>query len=131
MLGSRHTPSEGASGATTTAYRKTLPNGDVLRTKASHGNDAIGDPTLVAHIMRDQLRVTPAQFWDAVDRGNAPAREKAEQSAAPAGAPAHNLPEWLAVRLAVQVGLSDEEIAGLDEEAALARWDDWCSRPMT
>lgn len=47
---------------------------------------------------------------------------------APAGMPAHHLDDWLAVALAMQLGLPDDEIAILSPEDALQRWLDWCAR---
>lgn len=38
------------------------------------------------------------------------------------------LPDWLLERLRDQVGLSEVEIANLDQEAALDAWADWRSR---
>lgn len=107
-------------------YTKTLPDGSVLRTKASHGNDEIGDPALVSHILRDQLRVSHEEFWNAVDHGIPPDRSGETESPAHAE-PAHQLPDWLAVNLAVLVGLSDEEIGRLNERDAMEMWVRWCS----
>lgn len=105
-------------------YVKTLPDGRILRTKASHGRDEIGDPSLVKHILRDQLEVTEEQFWDAVDNGRAPQRGGDQPVAS--GRPDSSLPGWLAVNLSALVGLSDDEIFAMDEEQAMQAWLEWC-----
>lgn len=110
-------------------YVLALSGGRVLRTKASHGRDEIGDESLVRHILRDQLEVTEDEFWAAVDDGTPPDRGGAHPPIGERDEPAHSLPDWLAVNLAVLVGLSDEEIAQLSEDQALARWNEWCSQP--
>lgn len=57
-------------------YTKTLPNGDQLFTRVSHGRGELGDPALISTILKDQLQVTEAEFWDAVDKGVPPIRGK-------------------------------------------------------
>lgn len=104
-------------------YVKTLPDGRVLRTKASHGRDEIGDKGLVKHILRDQLEVTEEQFWDAVDNGRAPQRGGDQHATSQTTDP--SLPGWLAVNLSALVGLSDDEIFALVEEQAMRVWLDW------
>ncbi|HEX9890416.1 MAG TPA: hypothetical protein VGA69_13105 [Nitriliruptorales bacterium] len=109
-------------------FRKHLPDGTVLRTKASHGKDEIGDADLVNHIIRRQLQVTHEEFWDAVDDGTPPARSRSQQVPVEDAAPAHDLEDWLAVNLAVNVGLSDEEIASISAEDAMDRYLQWCQQ---
>lgn len=109
-------------------FRKVLPDGTVLRTRASHGNDEIGDPGLVNNIIRHQLQVTREEFWDAVDDGTPPARSRPERPPAEDEAPAHELEDWLAVNLAYNVGLSDEEIASLHADEAMDRYLQWCQQ---
>jgi hypothetical protein len=46
-----------------------LGNGDTLYTKDSHGGGSISDGTLVAHMWRDQLRVSDADFYWCVNEG--------------------------------------------------------------
>lgn len=110
-------------------YRRSLSDGRILRTKASHGNIEIGDPKLVRRIWRYQLEVTEEQFWDAVDNGVAPSREAEDTTDDLLGEePAHDLEDWLAVFLAMNVGLSDNEIAALDPAAAMQRYLEWCEQ---
>lgn len=55
-------------------YRLRLPDGRILRTRASHGRGSIGDRALIVRILRHQLEVTEQEFWDAVDHGRPPDR---------------------------------------------------------
>ncbi|MEX2324453.1 MAG: hypothetical protein WD576_01770 [Nitriliruptoraceae bacterium] len=108
-------------------FTKVLADGSVLRTRASHSRDEIGDPRLVRHILSDQLKVSEYQFWDAVDNGRAPQRNEAVP-AAPESVTS-SIPGWLAVSLSTIVGLSDDEILSMDEHAAMQAWLAWCQRP--
>lgn len=101
-------------------YVFTAPDGDRLYTRVSHGRGQVGDPDLFAYILGDQLKVTVEQFWDAVDRGQAPSRPRpgiaVEQSA---------LDAKLARNLASRVGMRGDELAGLSEQDAVRIWQDW------
>ena len=55
-------------------FRLLLPDGRILRTRASHGRGHIGDRALIVRILRHQLEVTEEEFWAAVDDGRAPDR---------------------------------------------------------
>lgn len=105
-------------------FFKTLSDGSVLRTKASRGNNEIGSD-LARHILRDQLRVTETQFWKAIDEGNPPVR--ADEDAQPPQRP--TLPGWLVVALVHKVGLPEQTVAGMSEDAALKAWQEWTSFP--
>lgn len=107
-------------------FRKVLPDGRILRTRASHGNAEIGDPGLVNEIIRRQLQVTREEFWDAVDDGNPPERAPSGQTRAQDEKPAHDLPDWLAVHLTAAVGLPTEEVASMTPKAAMDRYLQWC-----
>lgn len=103
-------------------YRRVLGNGEVLRTKVSHGSHEIGGD-LLRHVLREQLRVTEEQFWETLRTGEPPVRPEDVKPPARAG-----IPLWLVRRLREQVGLPETEIADLDEHAARAVWDEWCAR---
>jgi hypothetical protein len=101
-------------------YRKVLADGRIVRTKASHGNDQIGDPSLWERIWRDQLGLESEEhFWEAlrtkrpVDRGTADAQP-------PAG---ETVPLWLVRRLVLEVGVPEAEVRRLTREEAQARLD--------
>ncbi|MGH8931391.1 MAG: cytotoxic translational repressor of toxin-antitoxin stability system [Egibacteraceae bacterium] len=103
---------------------KTLPDGSVLRTKASRGNKEIGGD-LARHILRDQLGVTETQFWKAVDEGVPPVRA-GEDPRPPQGS---TLPGWLVVALVHTVGLPERPVAGMSEDAARKAWQEWITSP--
>ena len=103
-------------------YRKDLPDGTILRTKVPHGpRDEIGID-LFKHILRDQLRVTEAQFWDVV-RGGA-----TEQAAAPPPQ-AETVPGWLVQRLILTVGLREDEVRAMTVDEAHAAWEAYKAKP--
>lgn len=108
-----------------------LPDGRVLRTRASHGRAEIGDPALVAHILRAQLEVTEAEFWDAVRNGTPPPRAARDRGPQPSTSPAPTespqVEPWLAVFLAFNLGIDDEEIASMLPEDAMQRYLAWCA----
>ena len=109
-------------------FQKTLADGRILRTRASHGRAEIGDPGLVTRILRHQLEVTVDEFWDAVDNGNPPVRPPKTATTPEEAAPAHRLEDWLAVQLAITVGLSDTEIGALTQETGMEVWTEWIER---
>ena len=57
-----------------------LTDGRTLYTRVSMGSGSIDDPGMFKHILRDQMEVTAAEFWAAVDDGVAPHRPGAGES---------------------------------------------------
>lgn len=107
-------------------YTLTLATGDVLRTRVSHGAGQIGDPGLVAHILRDQLTVTEDAFWACVEQGILPPRPRPTPRT-PVGVV---LDAGLVRNLLTRVGLTQAEIAALSKSEAVARWQEWLTRPQ-
>ena len=104
-------------------YRKVLPDGTFLRTKISHGaRDEIGID-LFKHILRDQLRVTEAKFWDVV-RGRA-----TELTDAPPPQAA-TIPGWLVQRLILTVGLQEDDVRAMTLTEAHEAWETHEAQPM-
>lgn len=96
-------------------FRKTLPDGTVLRTKVSHAlGDEIG-PDLLGHIVRDQLHTTMKHFRDVV-AGRATKRAAAKPRVAA-------IPGWLITRLIHTVGIPEAEVRGMSAKVARARWE--------
>jgi hypothetical protein len=96
-------------------YVKRLGDGSILRTKASHSKDQIGDPRLWHRIWKEQLGLeSEDQFWAAL-RTSVLVQREAE---APKGTP-----DWLIRRLIHQVGLTEETALSLSPEKAAARWE--------
>jgi hypothetical protein len=93
-------------------YTKEQPDGTVARTKVSHAvRDEIG-PSLLGHILRDQLGVDEERFW-AVVRGR-------PEQAAPTRDTPRTVPGWLVQRLLFTVGLSEAEVRALTPDEAHA-----------
>jgi hypothetical protein len=114
------------TGATGDHYRYTLTlaNGDVLATRVSHGSGQINDPGLVAHIFRDQLAVSEADFWNCVKHGVLPPRPQVEAPVVQGPV----LDAKLVRNLLTKVGMTQAEVAKLSKEEAVARWQDWLRR---
>jgi len=96
-------------------WTKRLADGRALHTAISQGRDEYGAP-LFARILTRQLHVTAAQFWSAIDKGEAPRRPGAHSSRPP-GEP---LPFVLVQRL-LTAGLPQSELAGLSQAHAERR----------
>ena len=106
-------------------YRKVLEDGRILRTRASHSDDEIGDPSLWRRIWRDQLALaSEAQFWEALQSGEPVNRT--QSALAPAGP---SLPGWLVESLIRKVGMPPEEVAQMTEQEALDRLNEFYSQP--
>jgi hypothetical protein len=102
-------------------YVKRLGDGSILRTKASHSKDEIGDPHLWHRIWKEQLGLQrEEQFWAAL-RTSSSVKRDAE---APKGTP-----DWLIRRLIHQVGLTEEVALSLSPEEAGARWERFITSP--
>lgn len=105
-------------------YRKFLDDGRILRTRVSHGDDEIGDPSLWRHIWRDQLGLASEDvFWDVLATGQA-----VDRSAAPPTPSGPSLPAWLVNKLIREVGLAPEEVAALSEHEAREQLNEFYSR---
>ena len=109
-----------------TRYEKRLADGTILRTRASHSNEQIGDPSLWRRIWRDQLGFeSEDEFWRVLEtRG--PASRPGRHPQPPEGP---SLPGWLVETLIRQVGLPIEEVKGLTEEEARRRLREFWSQP--
>ena len=105
-------------------FEKTLPDGEVLRTHASRSGSKEISPGRFKAILADQLRLSEAEFWEVLrTRTSAP-----RPSPAPERAP-RSLPLWLAQALEREIGLTREQIAGLDEDEARRLLTEARSRP--
>lgn len=88
-------------------FKLTTPQGEILCTRISHpAGRQTYSPTMWSHILRDQLRVTPAEFWACVTRGTLPDRGATR-------IPDSALPLALVSRLVKDLGMSRSEIADL------------------
>jgi len=102
-------------------YRKELVDGTILRTKASHSKEQIGNPSLWRHIWRDQLGLeSEDEFWTALKTGKPVQREPE----APRGTP-----EWLIQQLLHTLGMTEAEALALTPDEAVARWEKYITSP--
>jgi len=106
-------------------YRKVLGDGRILRTRASHSDDEIGDPGLWRRIWRDQLALeSEDQCWESLESGKPV--DRTESVPAPAGP---SLPGWLVDNLIRKAGMSPEEVAQMTEQEARDRLNEFYSQP--
>lgn len=106
-------------------YRKILSDGRVLRTKASHGSDEIGDPSLWRHILRDQLELeSEEQFWDVLRTGE-PVSRTPEVAPSP---DADSIPVWVVSGL-LRAGVPEADIREMSAEDAQRRLAELWSQP--
>ena len=105
----------GRTGTHHITYELVLPDGRVLRTRVSHPVDRTDyGPSLWAHVLRDQLDVSAAEFWACVRDGETSARSRPP-------VPTSALPADLVHLLISRVGLSDAEVAAMSKAEAVAR----------
>lgn len=96
-------------------YELHLLDGRILRTRISRpvNRDTYG-PRMWSSILRDQLEVTPEEFWACVLEGAVPARSATE--------PVTNaLPAQLVHLLIHQAKVSESEVATMSRDEAIAR----------
>ncbi len=92
-----------------------LSTGDVLRTRISRPPDRTNYGSGIwSHILRDQLKVSPDEFWQCVDNGVPPQRSRT-------AAPDHAIPTEVLFLLKRRVGLSEGQLAEMTAEAAIER----------
>jgi hypothetical protein len=98
-------------------YELTLPNGDVLRTRISRppSKKHTYGKSIWAHILRDQLQVTDAEFWACINKGQLPDR------GADVEAPAEAIPVDVVRLLVDRVGLTTQQVRGMSPDEAIAR----------
>lgn len=99
-------------------YLLRLATGDVLRTRVSHGSGSIGDPNLVAQVLRDQLQVSEKDFYLCVEHGVLPPRPQPPSVTVPAD----GIDATLVRNLIRKVGLSQAEVAAMTKEQAVEAW---------
>jgi hypothetical protein len=115
--------SQGRTGTHHVTYELHLHDGRILRTRISHPPDrSTYGKSIWAHILRDQLDVSEAEFW-------ACAQDKVKPDRGEPRVPAEALPAELVHLLITRLGLSDAEIAKMSKADAIARMQEYWSRP--
>lgn len=102
-----------------------LSDGRILRTKASHSNEEIGDPGLWQRIWKEQLGLENEElFWEVLRTGEPVSREAL--GAPPPEGP--SIPGWIVQGL-VRAGVSEADLRELDVDEARRRLEEIWSRP--
>lgn len=107
-------------------YEKTLPDGTGLQTHVPHGKQGqtIG-ADLFHFILRTQLAVSAAEFWDTVEH-----KRPAKRPGRPPAAPAVKKPDARMIqKLETVLGLTTKEIAKLNRDEALRLLETHWSQP--
>lgn len=107
-------------------YERPLADGRVLRTRISRptNNDTYGASLWAAILREQQLCVSEDEFWDCVGRSIKPSRPGA------AGAiPSQALPASLVYQLLHTLGMSEEQLASLSQDDAVALMAQHWSKP--
>ena len=94
-------------------FEKLLPDGRLLQTHISHDRSKKISPGRFGTILREQLEVSRADFWEAIRSGE-PVSRPVETEEAPVEHDA-----WVIAVLVGELHMSAEEIEGLSEEQAI------------
>ena len=106
-------------------YELVLGNGSVLRTRISRPVDRTTyGLAMWRHILVEQLAVDEDEFWDCVLRSVRPRRDRASAEASSAA-----LPASLVHHLLHEVRLTEQEVASMSREEAIARMQQYWSNP--
>jgi hypothetical protein len=97
-------------------YKRTLNNGEILRTRVSFGSgSAFDDPRLWQRVWRVQLGLeSEAEFWETLRTGEPPRRGTPLEKAREPGMPA-----WLFEYLIHRMGRDENDVLEMSEEK---RW---------
>jgi hypothetical protein len=104
-------------------YLLRLSTGEILYTTVSHGSGSINDHSLVASILRDQLRVSEQHFYRCVNEGVLPPRPAPENPEVPT----EGLDAKMVRNLIKKVGLTQSEVAAMGKAEAVEKWHQYFS----
>lgn len=114
---------QGRTGTHHLTYELRLHDGRILRTRISHPPDrSTYGKSIWAHILRDQLDISEAEFWACV-------QDKVKPDRGEPRVPAEALPAELVHLLITQIGLSNAEISKMSKADAIKRMQEHWSRP--
>ncbi|MBE4719551.1 cytotoxic translational repressor of toxin-antitoxin stability system [Pseudarthrobacter sp. AB1] len=105
-------------------YELALHDGRILITRISHPVDRSDyGPDLWGHILREQIEVDNAAFWDCVKNGVLPDRGRQTE------APPNAIPAGVVSILIGTFHLPEEEVKGMTATEAIARMGELFSKP--
>lgn len=113
----------GSKGTNHVRYELVLPDGKILYTRISHPVDRSDYGTQMwSHILRDQLQVSPAEFWSCVRDGCKPAR------GGPPQPPPEAIPLGVVQGLMAQ-GVPERDIKAMSKSEAIQQLTEYYSKP--
>ncbi|MEH0110582.1 cytotoxic translational repressor of toxin-antitoxin stability system [Tersicoccus sp. MR15.9] len=113
------TSATGSTGTHHVNYELALPDGRILFTRISHPvNRTDYGPGIWAHILREQLQVSDAEFWACVEDRAIPQRSRPP-------APAETIPAQVIRTLIVNARIPEHEVRAMTRAQALARLADF------
>ncbi len=119
-------PSRGGSGQRHIFFEKLLDSGELLQTHISHSRRGRPSPGRFGVILREQIKVSRAQFWEALSSGEAvrrPAPVETERQVE------HEA--WVLAVLAGELHMTAEQIETLDAvQARQLVLDHWARRQV-
>lgn len=104
-------------------FEKLLENGRLLQTHISHDRDSRPGPHTFSLILKEQLEVGRAEFWDAIRSGAPVSRPVPTESD-----DAVELPGWTIPVLQGSLHMSQEDMARLSEDEAIQLVNDYWAR---
>jgi len=116
--------SRGGSGQRHIFFEKLLDSGELLQTYISHSRRGGPSPGRFGVILREQLEVSRAQFWEALSSGEPVGRPAAVEAEQPVEHEA-----WVIAVLVGELHMTAEEIAVLNVQRARQLVLDYWSRP--
>jgi hypothetical protein len=105
-------------------YRKVLPSGETLETHTSFSGNKSMSHRVFSVILRTQLKVSRAKFWQALETGEPVERPVPEPEEVDVQHEA-----WVVFGL-LRAGVVEAEIAGMSEEEARTRLHELWSKPQ-
>lgn len=94
-------------------FEKVLPSGEILRTHRSHAGSKTMSQGRFAAILAHQLKVSRAEFWEALR-----SKRSVRRPSRAVEAPPPSIPAWAAQVLEKGLGLSPEGIGRLEPDQA-------------
>jgi hypothetical protein len=118
--------SRGGSSQRHIFFEKLLDSGELLQTHISHSRGARPSAGRFALILREQIKVSRTQFWQAVRSGEPVGRPAPVEALQPAEHEA-----WVIAVLVGELHMTAEQIEALDTEQARRLVVDHWSRPRS